>query len=263
MAFTFSTGLRDYLQQGGSFERAFVNGEFRIRSGSVPSSGDAAETGTLLCTVTNASGARTVEVQAAGSVQLTGGAAGSVNSIVVGDNAGVAGIEILAVAGLGTIAFDTSLIITAANIVDRINRFNPLEIWAVSDGAATPTITLYAPRGAGAVTWGVTSTATTITTVDVNFVGGTSPVNGLLFGLSSAGVIAKSGTWSGVNAATGTAGYWRLVGSIADGGGISTVLIRAQGTCGVSGADYNMGSTSLTTGLTHTVENFSITQPAS
>lgn len=247
-----STGLRDFLQQGGCFRRGFLNGEFRLRSGSAPATADAAETGSLLATITASSATRTAEVKATGSVQLTGGASGSVNTITVNS------IEIMG----STTAYNTTLIVTAANIVDKINKWNPIGIWAVTDGTATPTITLYAPLGAGAVTWTVASTVTTITKIDVNFSGGITPVNGLQYGLSEAGSVLKTGVWSGVVAIGGVVGYWRLVGSVADTGGISTVLPRLQGTCGTSGADYNMGSTTLTLAATHTVDVWTLTEPA-
>jgi len=248
-----STGLRDFLQQGGCMRRAFLNGELRIRSGSAPADANAAETGTLLVTVTVASGTRTNEVRAAGSVRLDTGGSGSVNTVTV------SGIEVM---GSAT-NFDTSLIVTAANVVDKINKWNPMGIWAVTDGAATPTITLYAPLGAGAVTWTVASTVTTITKTDSNFSGGTAPANGLQYGLSSTGAVAKTGVWSGVVGAGGVAGYWRLCGSVSDAGGSSTTLIRLQGTCGTSGADYNMGSTTLVLSATHTVDTWTLTEPAS
>jgi len=256
MAIYQSTGLRDFLQQSGCMRRGFLNGELRLRSGSAPATADAAETGTLLVTITVSSGARTAETKAAGSVTLTGGGAGSVDTLTV------SGVEIM---GSAT-AFDTTLIVTAANVVDKINKWNPVGIWAVTDGAATPKITLYAPLGAGVVTWAVASTCTTITKTDVAFgteVTGIAPVSGLQYGLSATGAVAKTGVWSGEVAATGVAGYWRLCGSVVDAGGSSTTLVRLQGTCGTSGADYNMGSTTLVLGATHTVDTWTLTEPAS
>jgi len=262
MSVILSTGARNKLAEGFPLRQLFLMGHMIIRSGSAPATADAADTGTLLVDISQASGAQTRETRAAGTVQLTGGAAGSVNSILVADNAG-GGIEILAVLGLGTIAFDTSLIVTAATCVARINQFNPIGIWAVTDGGATPIITLTAPLSAGAVTWGVTSSSTTITTTDGNFSGGVAPVNGIQWSLGTAGVISNSGVWSGTVAATGVAGYWRIYGSVVDAYGSSTTAIRVQGTCGTSGADYNMGFTTLTLATTHTVNTGSLTIPAS
>jgi AGZA family xanthine/uracil permease-like MFS transporter len=93
---------------------------------------------------------------------------------------------------------------------------------------------------------------------------GTANVNGLTYGGATSGVLAKgSGVWSGPNLATGTASYFRLYGSVADTLAVSTTLIRVQGTCGTSGSDYIMSSTSLTKDYTHTVDGFTLTLPAS
>lgn len=63
MAWRLSTGLRNKLLGAaagqGSLKEIFANGQIRIYSGSQPFSGDDAETGSLLCTITLASGAMT------------------------------------------------------------------------------------------------------------------------------------------------------------------------------------------------------------
>lgn len=81
---------------------------------------------------------------------------------------------------------------------------------------------------------------------------------GLTFEASaSGGVLAKNSgeTWSGVNAASGTATFYRLV-SASDTGASSTTEQRVQGTIGTGGADMNVGSTSLTSSATFTVNYF-------
>ena len=90
-----------------------------------------------------------------------------------------------------------------------------------------------------------------------------SAAAGLEFGTPSAGVIAKASAevWSGVNLATGTAGYYRLY-SNAYSTGSSASHIRLQGTVGTSGADMTVASTAFTSGATTTVDTFSITLPA-
>ena len=59
------------------------------------------------------------------------------------------------------------------------------------------------------------STATTLTKTDVNLTGGINQVNGLTFGDGASGVLVKNPaeTWSGVAAATGTAGFAGITGS--------------------------------------------------
>ena len=106
---------------------------------------------------------------------------------------------------------------------------------------------------------------TTLTKTDVNMgteTAGVASVNGLTYGAIASGVLSKSGVWSGVVSSGGTAGYFRICGSVVDAGSSSTTLVRIQGTCGVSGADYNMSSTTLTAAATHTVDTFSLTFPA-
>lgn len=89
--------------------------------------------------------------------------------------------------------------------------------------------------------------------------------NGLEFGAAAAGVLAKgSEVWSGTCVATGTAGWFRLMANTADASGLDSGYLypRIDGSIGTSGADLNMGSTSLTSGATLTIDTFSITLPA-
>jgi len=87
--------------------------------------------------------------------------------------------------------------------------------------------------------------------------------NGNNFDVITTGVLAKdANVWSGVGLADGTAGYWRLYdnGEIT---GASTTSKRCQGTCGTSGTDFVMSSSTIVTGATVTLDSFNITQPAS
>ena len=87
---------------------------------------------------------------------------------------------------------------------------------------------------------------------------------GINFAASAAGgILSKDATetWSGVNAATGTAGYFRHVLS-ADAGGVSTTAPRIQGTIAVAGADLNISSTALTSGATQAIAGYSVTVAA-
>lgn len=51
MTAKFSTGLRNGMLNATGFKEAFTTGELRIFSGSAPADADAAETGTLLVTI--------------------------------------------------------------------------------------------------------------------------------------------------------------------------------------------------------------------
>lgn len=79
---------------------------------------------------------------------------------------------------------------------------------------------------------------------------------------ATSGTITKNASevWSGVNAATGTAGYYRHVAA-GDDGTSSTTQARIQGSIGTSGADMNLSSVALTSGATQTLDNYSITLP--
>lgn len=83
---------------------------------------------------------------------------------------------------------------------------------------------------------------------------------------ASAGVLNKAPaeTWSGVNAATGVASFFRHVAgplSTTDTGAASTTAFRIQGTVATAGADMNLSSTSLVSGATQTVDYYSVALP--
>lgn len=257
MTLRLSAGLRNFVNQTGSIRDALQNGEVRIYTGSQPATAEAAPTGTLLATITSGSGARTAEVLAAGTVTLTGGASGSVDTLTVNS------VSIIDAA----VPFNTSLTQTAADLANMINNsLSSPEYTATSSGAV---VTISARRGSGAGpnTFAVASTVTTITKTDVNLSGGVTAVNGLKFGTSAAGVLSKlsSQTWSGVAGNSGTAGWFRFVGSVTDAGALDTTesAVRLDGAISTSGAQLNMSSTTITAAATQTISSFPLTLPTS
>ncbi len=270
MALGFSTGYRNGRLRDCTFNEMFQGGEFQIWSESAPAV-DAVATGTRLVSVTVSSATRTAEVQATAIVTLTGGAAGSVDTLTIDS------IEVMG----AVVAFNDSLTQTAADVAAQINKYTGsiLKVYATSAAAV---ITLRACPGQGtglnalAMTCGSTTITTTINGGSNDNMGegaggstaGVAAVNGLTFAEVAAGVIAKAGTWTGVIDNGGTAGYWRLEGSNSP---IDTAPVHAadapayriQGTCGTTGADHNMGTTTLTSAQTYTVDTFEITDPAS
>lgn len=144
MAIKLSSGARNKMLDTGSFKSIFALGHIKIYTGSAPATADAAVTGTLLCTISNASSGTGVNMAAA----------------------------------------------SVSGVLDKLS----------------------------------------------------------------------SETWSGVNAASGTAAYYRHVAA-ADDGTLSTTQARVQGTIGTAGADLNFSSTSLTSGATQTVDYYSIALP--
>lgn len=255
MAIRQSTGLRNHLAVGaGGYKKAFQGGVLKIYSGSQPTSADSPVSGTLLCTLTLASGTRTDGVRNTYTVTLTGGSSGNVSSITINS------VEVLG----STISYDTSLTVTAAAIAAAINSYQSTpKYYATSSGAV---ITIVDPPGVGTGSnaYTISVTASTITHTETNNAVGVAQVNGLTFGNVASGVLSKSSaTWSGTNAASGTAGCFRLCGEESDANGTSTTLFRLDGSISTSGGDLNLASTSLTSGATLTIDQFDITVPAS
>lgn len=255
MTLRLSTKLRNFVNSEGSIKASLQNGEMKVYTGAQPATADAAPTGTLLATITAASAARTPEVLASGSVTLTGGAAGSIDALTVNS---VAIID-------AAVPFNTSLSQTASDLCDAINNgMSSPDYTATVSGAV---VTIKPMRGTGASVNGfvVASTTTTLTKTDVNLSGGVSAVAGLKFGQSAAGVLVKlaSQVWSGVAAASGTAGWFRITGSVADTGvaDSSATEARLDGSISTSGAQLNMSSTTITAGATQTISSFPLTLP--
>lgn len=250
MTVRISTGARDALTLSGGFGSIFNKGSIRIYSGTQPATADTAISGTLLGTVTVASGALTQETRASQTITVAG-ASGSVNTVTVG------GLNIIPD---GAVAFRTDAATTASDLCDSINRNDMFS--ATVSGAV---VTVKPHAGAGA-TFNAVALATTVTTLTAtsggNFADGVAPVNGLMFGAPSAGVISKTGVWSFNGVAVGTAGWFRLIGSEADAGGASTVLPRVDGSVATSGADMNLSNITIAIGAPNTIDSFAWTQPA-
>lgn len=266
MTLRFSTGLRNYLMEGGSWKRALSNGRILVYTGAQPSSANDAVSGSLLVTITKSSGAFTAEVLATGSVTITG-TSGTYSTVKLAVGGGTA-FDILG----GAVAFDTSLTVTALKMATQINN-NPANIF-VDATAALGVITLTTKPGVGA-TMNAWVPSGTVTGGDaaigsaVNIgsgVAGVTAVNGLTFGDAAAGALVKNPleTWSGVAAASGTAGWFRFLGGVADAGASDSaeLYFRMDGSIATTGADLNMSSTSIASGATQTLNSATFTFPA-
>jgi len=88
--------------------------------------------------------------------------------------------------------------------------------------------------------------------------------NGLQFADdASAGVLSKLSTqqWSGVPGASNTAGWFRFYSR--DGvEGASAVAVRFDGACGLAGAELNLATLSIQTGVEFLINGFDITLPS-
>ncbi len=251
-----SKALRNFLLEAGSLKHALSNCFIKVYTGSQPANAEAAPTGTLLVTYSRASGAITREVQSVGSVDLTGGGSGSVDTITVNS------IAILP----ASVPFNTSLAQTAADVASAIND-NPKNYLFEAFVSDTDKINIRAKPGLGALPngWVVASTVTTITKTDANMASGVDAANGMNWTDSAAGVITKkaSETWSGVAVAGGTAGWFRVEAAVSDPGTLDSTesLIRLDGAVATSGAEMNLGTTTIVNGATQTISSFSITFP--
>jgi len=78
-----------------------------------------------------------------------------------------------------------------------------------------------------------------------------------------AGIIEKMSTetWQGVAVASGVAGWFMFVANPTDALGSSTLLPRIVGSVGLSTADLVVPSTSIVSGRTYTVDEFTFTLP--
>jgi hypothetical protein len=255
MTMRLSTGMVNFLAKQGSLDTALRGGCIEIFTGAQPASADAAATGTLLARITNNSQALVNEVQAAGTLTLTGGGAGSIDTVTVG------GVNVLG----ASVPFNGTLAQTAADVASQINRWKSSpDYTALSNGNV---VTIYASVGAGtaANSLVVAATATTITTTAVNMSGGVASANGLLFDNSVAGVLSKLSTqvWSGLNLAAGVAGWFRQHGALADGNALDStgLVLRIDGAIATSGSEMNLNSTSFAQGATTTLPTWSATVP--
>jgi hypothetical protein len=260
MALRFSPALQNFIAAKGSWKDFFDEGHIIIYTGTQPTLAKDPPTGTALVTLTSNAGAKTNEVASQGSVTLTGGASGSVDTLAVDGN------EIM---GSAT-AFNTSLTQTATDVTLKINR-NPKNKMIIASSAGA-VITLTAMPGLGVLPngWVVASTTTTITKTDVNMgstTAGVSAVNGLKMDYNSvAGVFTKdvTQTWSGTAGNSGTAGWFRYYGSVLDSlaDDSSAIYLRMDGNVATSGANMNMSSTTITAAALQTLSTFSFTIPA-
>lgn len=252
MTLRFSTGARAGLLQSSGFSGMFNRGSIRIYSGAQPATADSAATGTLLGTVTASSLPLTQETQAAGTLVVTGGAT-SVLTVTVGT---------FNIIPDGPVPYNTSTAQTALDLASAINRNG-----IFSATVAASTITVRPIPGAGAAYNGLALTSTgsvTMTYGGGTVSGGVSPVNGLVFGDPATGVMGKSlsQVWSFIGIADGTAGWFRLIGSTADAGALSTTAVRMDGSIATSGGDMGLTNILVAVGAPNTVDRFNMTAPA-
>lgn len=179
-------------------------------------------------------------------------------STTAGNN--MSGVELTAVAA-GTLTFATGTV-AAAEAFPATGLIVCCKGGSLKDVFKDGVLKLYSGSQPSSPDAAVSGTLlATITVSSGAFVAGAFG-NGLEFGAAASGAISKnSDVWSGVAAASGVAGYFRLFANATDAGGASTSLPRIDGSIGTSGADLNMSSTTLTSGQTYTIDTFTLTLP--
>lgn len=253
MTMRFSTGTRNGLAAALGFQGLFNHGYMKVFSGAQPASADAAETGTLLGTITKTSSALTKETRASATLTVTGGS-GTLTALTAG--------TLPLVPDPSSVVWETDTTVTAAKIAAAINRNGMAE--ATSSGAV---ITVKPRPGTGAAWNGLALATTGITCTGSNFASGVAPANGLVLASPAAGVISKSAdVWSMNGIAIGTAGWFRFYSSdTADAGAIISAApyyARMDGSCGVGSGDAQLSSLAVTVASPHTVDLFRFTVPA-
>jgi len=79
---------------------------------------------------------------------------------------------------------------------------------------------------------------------------------------AAAGAVAKANEiWSGTNATSGTATFWRFI-KTGDTGALSTTEVRLQGNAATSGSELVMTSTTLAGGAPQNIDYFTVALPA-
>lgn len=289
MSIRFSTGFINAIAGGAGYYELLQGAKFEVYSSTQPTTADTATSGALLFTATT--GTYTAETKAYSTIEITSTAspAGDViPSIKIG------GTNIL---GSSLTLAGTTAALVAAEIVAKINaNYTYPDYYAVLDSAK---VVIYAPKGSGTALNGldiavdITNTSGNLKykinngtekTADYTETGGFGAVvssysgagvaaaNGLTFTYPpTAGLISKnSTTWTGTSVATGTAGWFRIIGgdyltNASDGGTTDTTgkLIRMDGSIGTSGADMIVASTSVTISVAQTIQTFSLQIPLS
>lgn len=250
MTTRLSTALRNNIVGSTGIAASFAGGVIDVYSGTQPATADSAVTGTLLGRVSIASGAYAPETPASATITLAG-AAGSINTLNIGT---------FNIIPLGAVNFITDLATTAQALSDAINRNG---IYRATYAGAV--VTVLAPSGTGAGHNGLAlaATVTTMTTTSSgNVTGGVAATAGLQWAAPVGGTVSKSGTWSFIGVAAGTAGWFRMKASALDNDSVSTALVRMDGTISVSGADMNLSNLSIAIGAPTTIDSLTVTIPA-
>lgn len=257
MAERLSTGMRNAVL--GMKRQLLDDCVMKIYSGTAPSSADDLVTGTLLVTVSKSSGTVSTTIRSKPDRWWF--------SIATGNTAGATVKVAVTVDGATTthtytiLATDTTDELVAEGVARMLNDLPQIEAICLGSVKAARTVVLQSKVFGLTLTIadGTGTYAIAPTQIEA---GSRAATYSIYFAAPSSGSMSKStDTWSGTIAATGVAGYFRIVRHD-DTGALSTTEERLQGTIATSGAELNMGNTTLTALATHTVTTYSLTEPA-
>jgi hypothetical protein len=253
-----STGMRNWIL---AMKRELLNDcVMKIYTGTAPSSADDATTGTPLVSITKSSATvSTNERSTPGrwSVTIPGTHAEGTYAVNITTADSVTATTCTYTTADPEGHADNNAI---AKGLARVINETCQQVFAIAEGANSK---LYIQgRVGGLDISAVADGGGTITIVTFSEIEVASRSDALCFALPASGAMSKStDTWSGTIASSGVAGYFRIVRPD-DTGVLSTTEKRLQGAVATSGAELNIGNTSLTATETHTVKTYSLTEPA-
>jgi hypothetical protein len=263
MAQFYSMALVNLLTGGMTLREILDNFVIRILSGAAPANADAAETGTLLCIVSNNSGA--VGATAAPllddwffTIPGMGPTAGKSVAVAISVD-GVNATYTYTITGTdGSTGGTAAALDRVANAINRSGS----PVHALGFSGPSDAVVLVSPvlRGVGMtlVDGGGNDTVT-----PTHRQTATRP-NSLQFGPPTLGIISKlaADVMTGVNLATGVGGYFRVV-LPDDTFALDSAYAhpRIQGSVGTSGADMNLDSVQFNLSATTTISGFSLQEP--
>lgn len=252
MAIRLSTGARTRLLQELAWRHMFNDCVGRIYTGSQPASADTGATGTLLCTITKASGTLSASTRQISSVTLTAAGTDTYTLVIT----------------VGT----TDYTYTKVRVAEDATALAAALVALILAGTASQYVEatyaagviVLSAKNAGEAFTVANSGSSTPGNVVIAAVVANSRGNGLHWIDPVAGVIAKETAyaWSGVIASSGTAGYIRFSEYGDTPTDTSTTALRVDASIGTSGADCTVGSTTFTKDATATVDSASFTLPA-
>lgn len=167
MALSYSKGLRNFLDAGGSLKQALQGGVINVYSGAAPVDANAAITGSLLYTFCDYAGSRGGEALSTGTANYTGGAGGQIATLTVN------GVSII---GAAVDNPGVTLASLMSALAAKINSFVSSPDYTATSTPTSVTIVALPGTGAGPNGFVVTGTiaqAGQITTM----AGGTSGVS--------------------------------------------------------------------------------------